>query len=1061
MGVVVVGPSGSGKSTLWRLLRDALLRISKVVKKYVMNPKAMPRQQLLGHIDLDTREWSDGVLTYAAREVVKEPIDIQSWIVCDGDIDPEWIESLNSVLDDNRLLTMPSGERIQFGPNVNFLFETHDLSCASPATISRMGMIFMSDENTDIKALIESWLNQKEEKQKMILSGWIEDYFYQALDEAMKHMHEMVVETTIVGLVLNGLSHLYNVTNKAQFTVSLVKGLGGNLPDTIKQKFSETIYSITGESPPDPRRILDTFYDQDLGKLNTYSHEGTDDLTVDKFEGDEPPIIKTSDVQRGLDYFSPLLSNDNKQPFILVGPEGCGKGQLLRYCFDKLRSVQVNVLYCSAQTGPEHVLQKLNQSCMTVNTNNGRVYRPKDCERLIFYLKDINLPKPDKWGTSQLVAFLQQVLTYQGFYDSNLEFVGLEGVQIVCSMNAGTSMGRHKLSTRFTSIVRICTVGYPSTEQLQTIYSSFMKPVLEKQFKRHPIWSNASKVRSLSNCMIKLYEEVKGTFTVDDYSHYLFTPRDLTAWINALLRYDLTAGAEDRPDYVLKIWIYEAQRLFRDKLATEEHRAKFDGILNNVLRSDWSIHFMDEMNDLYFRAESGSAGSPLPVHGRLLSQMNADDLTVIIEKALVQFSRDHRDLDLVLFKEVLCQIVRVERVLTAPGGSLLLAGRSGVGRRTAVTLASHMHQMSFICPKMSRSYGSKQFKTDLKTAMQQAGVDDQQVVLMLEDHNFVESSFLELINSVLAAGEVPGLYTPEELEPLVTSLRDEASEAGFRGTMAQYFAARVRRNMHIVLIMDCNNVNFAAQCESNPSLYKKCSILWLDSWSRESMVQLPHLILTKEAKVEGAALSNEKPKKRKLSGGQELLKGFLHIHESCIQFGEATPRRYMAFVNTYKQVYSDKKVKIETRTRHLQAGVTKLNEAKQLVDELKSKAADQSKILAQKQLEADDSLKEITETMQNAGDQKIEMQKLKDQVSEENVKLEKRKKEIDIELEDVMPIVEQSKRAVGSIKSESLGEIRAFRAPPDVVRDILEGVLRLMSEKDVSWNAMKKLEANS
>lgn len=70
-------------------------------------------------------------------------IDVSSWIICDGDIDPEWIESLNSVLDDNRLLTMPSGERIQFGPNVNFVFETHDLSCASPATISRMGMIFL------------------------------------------------------------------------------------------------------------------------------------------------------------------------------------------------------------------------------------------------------------------------------------------------------------------------------------------------------------------------------------------------------------------------------------------------------------------------------------------------------------------------------------------------------------------------------------------------------------------------------------------------------------------------------------------------------------------------------------------------------------------------------------------------------------------------------------------------------------------------------------------------------------------------------------------------------
>ena len=100
-----------------------------------------PSSQLLGHIDVDTREWSDGVLTSSARQVVCCPT--HSWIVCDGDIDPEWIESLNSVLDDNRLLTLPSGERIQFGPNVNFLFESHDLSCASPATISRMGMIFM------------------------------------------------------------------------------------------------------------------------------------------------------------------------------------------------------------------------------------------------------------------------------------------------------------------------------------------------------------------------------------------------------------------------------------------------------------------------------------------------------------------------------------------------------------------------------------------------------------------------------------------------------------------------------------------------------------------------------------------------------------------------------------------------------------------------------------------------------------------------------------------------------------------------------------------------------
>ena len=49
-----------------------------------------------------------------------------------------------------------------------------------------------------------------------------------------------------------------------------------------------------------------------------------------------------------------------------------------------------------------------SQVCMVILTNTGRVfmYRPRDCEKLIIYLKDIN---PDKWGTSQLIAFLQQV----------------------------------------------------------------------------------------------------------------------------------------------------------------------------------------------------------------------------------------------------------------------------------------------------------------------------------------------------------------------------------------------------------------------------------------------------------------------------------------------------------------------------------------------------------------------------------------------------------------------------------------------------------------------------
>jgi dynein heavy chain 2 len=97
--------------------------------------------------------------------------------------------------------------------------------------------------------------------------------------------------------------------------------------------------------------------------------------------------------------------------------------------------------------------------------------------------------------------------------------------------------------------------------------------------------------------------------------------------------------------------------------------------------------------------------------------------------------------------------------------------------------------MNLVTPKISRGYGVKNFKNDLKAVMQQTGIEGDQAVLLLEDYQFLEQSFLELINSLLSAGEIPGLYTPEELEPLLTPLRDLASEANFRGTMMQFFAS--------------------------------------------------------------------------------------------------------------------------------------------------------------------------------------------------------------------------------------------------------------------------------
>ncbi|XP_030099868.1 cytoplasmic dynein 2 heavy chain 1 isoform X1 [Mus musculus] len=1065
-GVVIVGPSGAGKSTLWRMLRAALCKIGKVVKQYTMNPKAMPRHQLLGHIDMDTREWSDGVLTNSARQVVREPQDVSSWIICDGDIDPEWIESLNSVLDDNRLLTMPSGERIQFGPNVNFVFETHDLSCASPATISRMGMIFLSDEETDLNSLIKSWLRNQPLEYRSNLENWIGDYFSKALQWVLKQ-NDYVVETSLVGTVMNGLSHLHGCKYHDQFIINLIRGLGGNLNMKSRLEFTKEVFNWARETPPDSHRPMDTYYDCDRGQLASYMLKKPESLTADDFSnGHILPVIQTPDMQRGLDYFKPWLSSDTKQPFILVGPEGCGKGMLLRYAFSQLRSTEIATIHCSAQTTSRHLLQKLSQTCMVISTNTGRVYRPKDCERLVLYLKDINLPKLDKWGTSTLVAFLQQVLTYQGFYDENLEWVGLENIQIVASMSAGGRLGRHKLTTRFTSIVRLCAIDYPEREQLQTIYGAYLEAVLHKNLKNHSIWGSSSKIYLLAGSMVQVYEQVRAKFTVDEYSHYFFTPCILTQWVLGLFRYDLEGGSSNHPlDYVLEIVAYEARRLFRDKIVGVKELHLFDNILTSVLQGDWGSDILDNMADSFYvtwgahHVSGGKTapGQPLPPHGKPLGKLTSADLKDVIKKGLIHYGRDNQNLDILLFQEVLEYMSRIDRVLSFPGGSLLLAGRSGVGRRTVTSLVSHMHGAVLFSPKISRGYEPKQFRNDLKHVLQLAGIEAQQVVLLLEDYQFVHPTFLEMINSLLASGEVPGLYTLEELEPLLLPLKDQASQDGFFGPVFNYFTYRIQQNLHIVLIMDSANLNFIVNCESNPALHKKCQVLWMEGWSDSSMKKIPEMLFS-ETDGEEKYEKKRKDEKKRNSVDPDFIKSFLLIHESCKAYG-ATPSRYMTFLHVYSAISSSKKKELLKRQSHLQAGVSKLNEAKALVDELNRKAGEQSILLRIKQDEADSALQEITVSMQDASEQKTELERLKQRIAEEVVKIEERKSKIDDELKEVQPLVNEAKLAVGNIRPESLSEIRSLRMPPDVIRDILEGVLRLMGIFDTSWVSMKSFLA--
>jgi dynein heavy chain 1 len=147
-GVMMVGPSGTGKSTAWRVLLKALSKVDGVKGDFhIIDPKSVKKEKLYGSLDPNTLDWTDGVFTKILRKVSETSSNRggtrRCWIVFDGDVDPEWAENLNSVLDDNKVLTLPSGDRIKIPPNVRIMMEVDSLKHATLATVSRCGMIYM------------------------------------------------------------------------------------------------------------------------------------------------------------------------------------------------------------------------------------------------------------------------------------------------------------------------------------------------------------------------------------------------------------------------------------------------------------------------------------------------------------------------------------------------------------------------------------------------------------------------------------------------------------------------------------------------------------------------------------------------------------------------------------------------------------------------------------------------------------------------------------------------------------------------------------------------------
>lgn len=681
-GLMMVGPSGTGKSTSWRILLEALRRVEKKQAfSYVIDPKAISKDELYGFLDQTTREWTDGVFTHILRKIIDNKLnelDFRQWIVFDGDVDPEWVENLNSVLDDNKLLTLPNGERLAIPPNVRIMFEVQDLNNATLATVSRCGMVWYSDDvvleqmvfTTQLDRIEHVAMDSNEGSAEQSLQvqrtvvNIVRPYFAEnglvagalkvaeSLEHVMLYTHARVLNS-LFAMVKNICRRVFRYNSdhedfpmapdvmenfvSKQFIYSMMWCFVGDCKHKFRQEMSDYLRRATNIALPpaaDGSLIIDSCVSIE-GEWIPWQIPETD-IKMENIAGTDV-VIPTLDTVRHEDLLYNWL-NDHL-PVVLCGPPGSGKTMTLFNALRALPDFVVVGLNFSSATSPELILNTFHQHCEYRRTPNGVVLAPIQMNKwLVVFCDEINLPAQDKYDTVGVITFMRQLVEQGGFWrPDKQDFVRLERVQFVGACNPPTDPGRVPLTPRFLRHVPVIYVDYPSKMSYTQIYVAFNRALM----KRHGELLNYAE--PLTNAMVDFFMQTQERFTADMQPFYIYSPREMTRWIKGIKEAIWPVDTLDSEGLV-RIWAHEALRLFQDRLVYDDER-------------QWTETKIDEVAKTHFPNVDTSTALMRPIlFSNWLDKnyvpVEREALRKHVEARLKVFHEEELEVPLVLFDEV-------------------------------------------------------------------------------------------------------------------------------------------------------------------------------------------------------------------------------------------------------------------------------------------------------------------------------------------------------------------------------------------------------------------------